>query len=199
MFANKTHEAAHLALKNNLINEAILLYSKAIEESPNHPDIYADRGVAYLHNKDKSACLHDLNKAIELQPNYSYRYASRAYAKNNFGDLQGAIADYEIALRLDPDDAIAHNNLGLLLEQKGYAEEAQMRFTQADNLAKIQNNLINDVDDPSAEEKSKQRRFIPPGAYPIKKSFLGELKLVFTSKKHFTEFIRFIKNGFKIK
>ena len=108
MFANKTHEQAHEALKEGKIDESIILYSAALEEQPNHCDILSDRGVAYLHNKDEENCFKDLNRAMELQPEYAYRYACRAFAKNNFGDIEGAVKDYERAVELDPTDAVAH-------------------------------------------------------------------------------------------
>ena len=82
MFANSTHEEAHKLLNEGKVLEAIEKYSKALEQHPDHPDIYSDRGVAHLHNMDKQNCFADLNKAIELQPNYSYRYAAMAFAKN---------------------------------------------------------------------------------------------------------------------
>ena len=142
MFANKLHESAHEALKAQEIEKAISLYGEALKETPNHPDILSDRGVAYLHSNNKEKCFQDLNQALELQPEYSYRYACRAYAKNHFGDIDGAVLDYEKAVELDPKDAVAHNNLGMLLEQKGYMQKAKERFDRADKLSKMEDHAI---------------------------------------------------------
>jgi len=208
MFANKTHESAHTALKEGKIDKSIELYTKALKGHEKDPNIYSDRGVAYLHKNDQVRCYEDLNKAIELQPNYAYRYACLAFAKNNFGDIDGAIIDYEKAVKLDPTDAVAENNLGLLLEQKGYKQKAEERFAKADKLSKMEDHLYEVMDEiegegiprKKEEENIINQKMIDPSEK--REEYLGqfgEFKKVFTSKKQFKEFVAFIKNGFKIK
>ncbi len=145
---------------------------------------------------------------MELQPEYAYRYACRAFAKNNFGDIEGAVKDYERAVELDPTDAVAHNNLGLLLEQRGYQKEANERFERADNLSKQEDNLLQTIDDLESDgsqttmnkiEEAKAEQANLENQEPENNSTSKELKKVFTSKKQFGEFLRFLKNGFKIK
>ena len=204
MFTNKKHKRAHKALKNDDIVKAISLYNEALKESPDNCDIISDRGVAYLHAKDEQNCFTDLNRAIELQPNYSYRYACRAYAKKNFGDLDGAIEDYEKAVELDPDDAIAQNNLGMLLEEKGYQKEAEKKFKRADTLSNMEDDLLGVIQDLETETEISKGTSID-SAGPAERqneentNKAKEFKKVFTSKKQFKEFIIYIKNGFKLK
>lgn len=205
MFANPTHEIAHELLKEGKVNEAIEAYTKAMEITPNHPDIYSDRGVAHLHNMDKENCFADLQKAIDLQPDYGYRYAAMAFAKNNFGDLDGAVEDYTKAVDLDPTDAVAQNNLGLLLEQQGYKKAAEQRFARADELSKQENHLLDVIDDldnaenQKEETSSKQNESTKAPTKEENNSNSEEFKKIFTQKSQFKEFIRFVKNGFKIK
>ena len=205
MFTNKKHEQAHKALKNEEIEKAISLYGEALMDSPNDCDIIADRGVAYLHAKDEKNCFIDLNRAIELQPNYSYRYACRAYAKKNFGDIDGAILDYEKAVKLDPDDAIAQNNLGMLLEEKGYQKEAEEKFKRADTLSAMEDNLFGVIENLESKATNKnqidslEEKNTTVQTDEKELNSTEELKKVFTSKKQFKEFIAFIKNGFRLK
>jgi len=208
MFTNSKHEKAHEALKKGEIDRAILLYTEALLAAPDDCNILSDRGVAFLHKKDQLRCLADFNKAIALDPNYSYRYASRAFAKQNFGDLDGAVVDYQKAVELDPDDAVAHNNLGLLLEQQGYQKEAQQRFDRADKLSKMEDDLYQVMDGleaEGAEVKEEPKIVVEKTKEPLpivekeKKSTSKELKKVFTSRQQFREFLKFIRNGFKIK
>ena len=207
MFANPTHESAHQLLHDGKVIEAIEAYSKALQINPDHADIYSDRGVAHLHNMDKQKCFADLNKAIELQPDYAYRYAAMAFAKNNFGDLEGAIIDYEKAVELDPDDAVAQNNLGLLLEQQGYKKSADERFARADKLSEQEDHLLEVIDDLDQQKPEAKKEIAPEPATSIEtateeldtSSNSEEFKKIFTKKSQFKEFIRFIKNGFKIK
>ena len=83
-------------------------------------------------------CLRDMDKSVELQPDYAYRYASRGHAKDFFGDTDGAIKDYEKAIEIDPKDEILYNNLGVLLEKKGYQDKAQRHFEQSDKIRKAE-------------------------------------------------------------
>ena len=200
MFANKTHENAHALMLKGDIKGAIELYTNALLEHPNDCNLISDRAVAYLHANDKENCFKDFDAALALQPEYSYRYASRAFAKNHFGDIDGAVEDYEKAVELDPNDAVAQNNLGLLLEQKGYKTAAEERFKRADKLSKEEDHLLELIDDLDQKEDKTAHKEIDPNIQREKNISAGqELKKVFTSKSQFKEFLNFIKNGFKIK
>ena len=204
MFSNKIHEQAELVLREGNISKAIELYTKALELNPNDPNIVSDRGVAYLHQENKELSLKDLDLAIELQPNYGYRYACRAFVYSHFKDYDKAITDYEKAVELDPDDAVAHNNLGMILEQKGYKDKADERFAMADKLSKMEDHLldvVNDMDGKSQKEEvvTIHQEIDPTEQRTKSLSQYQEFKKVFTSKKQFKEFLHFIKNGFKIK
>lgn len=203
MFTNKTHEEATGKLKDGQVDEAIELYTKALNEAPDDYNIISDRAVAYLHKNDKLRCFGDFNRAIQLQPDYSYRYASRAYAKKHFGDLEGAVADYEKAVELDPEDAVAQNNLGMLLEEMGYKKQSEARFARADKLSEQENGLLDvmeglETSEPHIEAPIEENEPVDDTADGAEKSS-KEFKKVFTSKNQFMEFLRFIKNGFKIK
>lgn len=209
MFANNTHKLADEALKNGEIEKSIELFTKALIESPNDCNIISDRGVAYLHAKQKEKSLADFDLAIKLQPDYGYRYAARAFAKNNFGDIDGAILDYEKAVELDPEDAVGYNNLGLLLEQKGYQKEADDRFKRADKLSDMEDGLLDVIDNleegasPHIEfekdSKKEEEQKTEEDSKKEKKSSKSEFKKVFTSRAQFDEFMAFLKNGFRIK
>jgi tetratricopeptide (TPR) repeat protein len=219
MFANKTHEIGHELLLNGKYTEAIALFTDALEIDPNHPDIYSDRGVAYLHLKNEQNCMADLDTALTLQPEYAFRFASRAYAKDFFGNTEAAIEDYEKAVALDPEDAVAHNNLGLLLEKLGFQKQAQENFKRADALSKQEKklfDLIAEIEDNELEsspelsnteaiERNNANTIdsaseMPEESDSVKKpSTFQEFRRIFTSKLQFSEFLHFIKNGFRIK
>lgn len=205
MFANKIHEKAHETLKSGEIEKAIGLYTKALEFSKDHPDIISDRAVAYLHSNNKELCYTDFEFALELEPNRAYRYSSFAFAMNHFGDIEGAIMKYQRAVELDPDDAVAHNNLGLLLEQRGYKDEAQAKFERADRLSKLEDGLLDMVDEMDGKSEEPETDSAPIKEMPIEPerkdqaTVSSEMKKVLTQKDTFKEFLQFVKNGFKLK
>ncbi len=206
MFANDIHEKAHETLKSGEIEKAIELYTKALTQSKGHPDIISDRAVAYLHLNNKDLCYADFELALELEPKRAYRYTSFAFAMNHFGDVEGAVTKYQRAIELDPDDAVAHNNLGLLLEQKGYKDEAKAKFERADRLSKLEDGLLDIVDE--MEGKSEDTKTEPntsindtPKESEQKEqpTATSEIKKLLTQKDSFKEFLQFVKNGFKLK
>lgn len=197
MFTNDAHQKAHQAMENGNLELSIELYTKALLEAPQDFVIISDRAVAYLHLENEEKCLADFNRAVELQPNYPYRYASRAFAKNHFGNIDGAVEDYERAVKLDPTDELAHNNLGLLLEKKGYQKQADERFERAKKLSKMEDGLHDIVDEMEGGKVTENKANEIITSEPSSAS--EEFKKVFTSKSQFKEFLRFIKNGFKIR
>lgn len=151
-----------------------------------------DRALCLFHIGRKSEALSALDRAVELDPGYSYRYASRAWMRNANGDIHGAIADYKQAIALDPDDAICHNNLGLLEEQLGYRSQADERFAIADELAGILKERGIHVEDAekaweAAEPDCEQET-----------SWVKTIADALFTKKGRQEFLQFIRNGFKL-
>lgn len=211
MFINTHHKNADALMDEQKYDKALIAFNKALEKSPNHPHILSQRGVLYLHLNNKKCCLDDLQLALKLEPENSYRYASLAYARDFFGDLDGAISDYEKAVELDPEDAVAHNNLGLLLEKKGYQSKAEKKFQKADKLSKLEKKFFDAVDEKEGKSDSEKLDSNSPKPKDGEKLQPTKLKKdekvkprqlfvkVFTDKEHFKEFISFIKNGFKIK
>jgi tetratricopeptide (TPR) repeat protein len=169
--------------------DSIYWFSRAISVDGKNPEIYAERAVAYFHFGDLNKSLDDLNTAQELEPERPYRYSSRAYIKDAMGDVEGAIKDYEKAIELDPEDAVAHNNLGLLEEKLGHTKKAKVLYDFADNLAK----------DQFGDQEIKRPENIQSKINKEKSetSLSNEMKKALTTKKGFSEFLTFIRNGFK--
>jgi hypothetical protein len=86
-----------------------------------------------------------------------------------------------------------HNNMGLLLEQKGYTKQAKNSFKNSDDILGIQtaySKQIEEKDEPSLSkdtDNTKQKTF-----------FVVLLNSIFSVSGR-KEFIAFIKNGFKVK
>lgn len=211
MFANTKHEEAYNLAKQGKLDEALSLFNEAILLTPNNPDVISDRGVLYIHRNDKTNALADFNKAIELQPEYSFRYSARAYANDYFGDTEAAVLDYEKAIELDPSDSVAFNNLGLVQEKLGYKKMAASNFDRADQLAKQEeklHQLMTDLENEDANkanqatkdtEAEKRATQFPIEKEKEKTNAFQEFSKLFTSREQFGSFLKFLKNGFRIK
>lgn len=205
MFANHAHQQAVELMKQGKVEQGLTMFNEALSLSPNHTDILGDRGTFFMHLNRKSEALADMNRAVELQPDYAYRYASRAFVRDFFGDTEGAVQDYEIAVRLDPKDSVAMNNLGVLMEKMGYIQAAKRRYDDADRLLNNEPSMRQKMAEleqgepevhPEGIELKAQKQPAQPVHKPKK---LEVIRAVFTKKSVCIEFIRFVRNGFKIK
>ena len=187
--SNKFYIKSLDKIKEGKLAEAILFLDKAIEEDPTNAIYYSERGVCFLNTEQYGKALGDMNTSVKLDPDYAYRYASRGFVKDRMGDTKGGISDYEIAVKLDPQDSIAYNNLGLLQEKLGYQKSSKRNFAIADEIA----------DGEVKEETKSSLPPITPNALETKKTIGSIIKKLFTDKKIRSEFLMFIKNGFKIK
>ena len=186
-------EQAKAKVKDNVPDEALELFQQALDKFPKGKTALYERGVLYTNLKKLDLALFDFNKLIELEDDNPFYYACRAFIKTGLKDTQGAILDYQTTIKLDPEDAIAHNNLGLLQEQYNYKSEAEKSFERSNEILGYNPNRygsareeegLNQIEKDSVDEQ--------PSKSDIAKS-------VFTRKKTFQEFLMFIKNGFKIK
>ncbi len=173
--------------------KALYWYTMAITLDENDADLFSERGVTHYHLGNLKAALSDMDRARDLEPNNPYRYSSRAYIRDAMGDLEGAVKDYQQTIFLDSEDAIAHNNLGLLEEKLGRHSAAKALFNLADQLAdggekntKPLETVQKPVNIQKLVNQSRQA-----------KSIWREARNVFTTRAAFADFITFVRKGFK--
>jgi Flp pilus assembly protein TadD len=138
--------------------------------------------------------LKDMDKAVELEPKNPYRYSSRAYINWHLKNMEQAVADYKMAIELDPDDAVAHNNLGMLEEQMGYQQQAQKRFKKADGLAVNKNGqLVNRTELPDADDMQSNITLPKETVQSPKQNFFDLLIATLTTRKGFLAYWKFLR------
>ncbi len=105
--------------------ESIKAYSSAIEDSPNYPDAYRLRGMAYLREKKYVDAVQDFNKATMLNPNDATSFYYRAQAEQAMQQDSLAYRDYSQAVQLDPSLEGAWYNRGMLaMKDRKYKDAA---------------------------------------------------------------------------
>ncbi|XP_017018065.1 hsc70-interacting protein 1-like [Drosophila kikkawai] len=85
-------------------DEAIALYTKAIELNPGNALFHAKRGQAFLKLKKPNACIRDCDKALELNCDSAAAYKFRGRARRLLGDFELAAKDLRQACKLDFDE-----------------------------------------------------------------------------------------------
>ena len=127
----KEQEARELSKQGNL-QEAIKLYSEAIQIKPDFAQSYSNRGFAYLRLGNNQQAIADCTKAIELDPTFvKNAYINRGRAYSALGKKQEAIADYNKAIELNPKSAYAYLNRGRVYSDLGNHRQAIADYSKA--------------------------------------------------------------------
>ena len=93
--------------KQEKFQQAVDLYTKAIEINPKKAVYHANRSIANLKLENFGYALSDASKSIECDKNYLKAYYRRAAAHMALGKYKIALKDYERVYKVKPSDADA--------------------------------------------------------------------------------------------
>ncbi|KAB7504811.1 Serine/threonine-protein phosphatase 5 [Armadillidium nasatum] len=106
--------------KNQKYDQAIELYTEAINLNPNIAIYYGNRSFAYLKTECFGYALQDATKALELDKTYIKGYYRRASAYMSLGKFKLALKDYETVYKTRPND-----------------KDAKMKYTECQKIVKV--------------------------------------------------------------
>jgi tetratricopeptide (TPR) repeat protein len=132
-------------------NEAIDLFTEAININPKYVAAYIARGRAYnalnhflfVHNKysnkgievarknNLELALKDFNRAIELDSQSADAYQSRGAAYVQLDNDQAALKDFNKSIDIDPKNIGAYIGIGTMYNKKGKKQLAIDEYTKA--------------------------------------------------------------------
>ncbi len=101
------------------VQDAIVLYKKALAMKPDFPEAWFNLGNAYGKLKQYSEAMDCLNNAIKYKNDYVQALSSRGIAYASMGKTDLAIRDLGAAIKGDPAYAIAYFNRALVYLNTG--------------------------------------------------------------------------------
>lgn len=107
------HHLADLYQRQDRHAEAMEQYTLAILADEGNPQLYIDRGIAYLDARSYDLAVGDFTSAIARDPVSAIAYMNRGNALDEKGETRQAIEDYNKAIRIDPGYANAYYNRGI--------------------------------------------------------------------------------------
>lgn len=125
------YDLAHALEVENRPQEAIVHYTKALEEKPDYVDALNNLGHVLSVSGNAQDAVRYLQRAIQLKPGLAEAHFNLGYALAQQGRIKDAIAQLEEAVRIKPDFADAHHNLGIALAMDGRIEEAMAHWEEA--------------------------------------------------------------------
>ena len=129
------------------LDEAIALFTRALEVYPRSVDVYNSRGLAYLARGragDADLAIADLTQAMAITPQSIAAHVNRAVAYMERGrpaDLGKALADLNRALTLDPESAGALVNRAAVYIRMNAPRDLDRAFNDLEQAITIQPEL----------------------------------------------------------
>ncbi len=112
-------------------NDARVDCDVAVDQTPDNPRVYANRGSLNFLVHDFTKAVADFDCALKLSPNDATLHFNRGLALAKLGRMQDAIARYTIATDLKSDFAIAFYNRGYECEHLGQRDHAIADYRRA--------------------------------------------------------------------
>lgn len=111
MSAEQLKAEANKAFAAKDYDNAIKLYSDAIELDPTNHVLFSNRSAAKTGAKDYQGALEDAEKTIEITPSFVKGYARKGAALHGLRDFPDAVMAYEAGLQVDPNSDILKKGL----------------------------------------------------------------------------------------
>ncbi len=122
--ATAQHNIAVLTGFTGNLRETERLLTKAIEEKPDLPYSYTERGHVRFRQQNYRGALADFDRALTLDPHDADDWLSRGLAKQKLNDLPGAVNDFTQAIKIKSDFEKAWLCRGNLLLKMNRVNEA---------------------------------------------------------------------------
>ena len=113
------------------LDEAFVLYDKALKLNPTYAEAYYNLGNAFLRARRTEEAMQQYNKALELEPRISGAHANIADILLRRGEVAEAIKQIEIALQINEANAAYHKFLADALRRTGRADEVVAHYNRA--------------------------------------------------------------------
>jgi tetratricopeptide (TPR) repeat protein len=114
-----------------LYGQAIIDYSRAIDDNPEYAYLYVLRGSAYSKTGKLDLAVNDYNTSITLDPEIAETYINRGFTYAGESQYESAIRDYKKAIELDPNLDLAYLKSGVVYEAQEQYEHAVKSYTSA--------------------------------------------------------------------
>jgi len=149
--ASQLKDQGNAALASGNLEEAIKLYSEALNLDPTNHVLYSNRSAAYAKAEKYAEALKDAEKTVELKPDWGKGYSRKGAALSYLGRDSEAQKVYEEGLVHEPTNELLKEGLKEVRAKLASNQGAKIMnpFNSPDMMTKLQNNpktkeLLND-------------------------------------------------------
>lgn len=98
-------------MRTEKFQEALDMYSKAIDLDGSNPVFYCNRAAAHSKMNSHHLAIEDCQRAIDMDPSYSKAYGRMGLAHSSLNKHKEAVDNFKKALELEPDNDSYKSNL----------------------------------------------------------------------------------------
>ncbi|KAJ2597201.1 Hsp90 cochaperone [Coemansia sp. RSA 1721] len=134
--ANELKAQGNAAFAAGNHDEAIKLFTQAIELDPTNHVLYSNRSASLASLKKYDEALNDAEKTVEIKPDWPKGYSRKGAALFGLHRLEEAKETYQAGLKYDPENALLKKSLG---DTESALRNEESRF---DDVANQMNNVF---------------------------------------------------------
>lgn len=140
--ASQLKDQGNAALASGNLDEAIKLYSEALNLDPTNHVLYSNRSAAYAKAEKYAEALKDAEKTVELKPDWGKGYSRKGAALSYLGRDSEAQKVYEEGLVHEPTNELLKEGLKEVRAKLASNQGAKIMnpFNSPDMMMKLQNN-----------------------------------------------------------
>ncbi len=126
-----TLEKANILADRGQYDDAIPVYTKAIEAFPDRADVYYKRGICYENLKLHGRALEDYASCLQLDPENTDAINNKGVVLAQIGKFEEAALEFSLLVNQFPDNVLARRNRGLCQHDLGKFDEAIVDYNMA--------------------------------------------------------------------
>jgi len=117
--------------RNSVWSSNISLWEDAVAKSPAKVRVWHNLGMSYLDEARNAEAIECFTMSLSLNPSYQLSYDALVKAYTREGRFAEAQSVAFAGLSIAPDNAVLHNNLGVIYAETGQVELARHYFEKA--------------------------------------------------------------------
>jgi Flp pilus assembly protein TadD len=137
--ANRYNTLGISQATQNMLQQAIVSFSKAIEFDPSNPGYWYNRGISYANDVASGGAsggaltmaIEDFTQALTLRGDDADILNNRGSVYAMLGELDKALTDLTLCIELNPNQPEPYNTRAAVLAQKGDYVAATIDFSRA--------------------------------------------------------------------
>ena len=129
--ANRYNTLGISQATQNMLQQAIVSFSKAIEFDETNPGYWYNRGISYANDNAPTLAIQDFTQALALRGDDADILNNRGSVYAMLGEWDKAYADLTLCIELNPNQPEPYNTRAAVLAQKGDYVAATIDFSRA--------------------------------------------------------------------